>query len=130
MTRWVGILLFVAACGRESTQGRAFPIPGERGARVTVEVLNASGRGGLARSGVEVLRRAGMDVVFFGNAERDLRGADSTRILVRRGSVDAGERVREALGVGRVVMAPDSTLLLDVSVLLGADFVPRPEFHP
>lgn len=118
------------ACGPDRGGARAFPIPGERGERITVEVLNASGRPGLARSGVRMLRRAGIDVVGFGNAAASVGHLDSTRILVRRGDAAVGERVREALGVGRVVAEPDATLLLDVSVLLGADFRPRPELHP
>jgi hypothetical protein len=55
---------------------------------------------------------------------------DSTRILVRRGDVTVGDRVRQALGVGKVVLARDSTLLLDASVLLGRDFSARHGFHP
>ena len=94
-----------------------------------VEVLNASGRSGLARSGALVLRRAGIDVVYFGNAA-DATILDSTRIIVRRGSPASGERVREALRLGRVFVEPDSSRLLDVSVLLGRDFTPRLEFHP
>jgi hypothetical protein len=121
--------LALAACGGEGDNARAFPIPGERGGRLTVEVLNASGRLGVARAGALTLRRAGIDVVYFGNAAE---GAplDSTRILVRRGSVNAGTRVRAALRVGRVRIEVDSTRLLDVTVLLGRDFTPALDFHP
>jgi len=95
-------------------------------------VLNASGKPGLARAGTRVLRRAGIDVLTFGNAPESLAGGtlDSTRIVVRRGAATVGERVRRALGVGRVVVEPDSDRLLDASVFLGADFSPRLEFHP
>ena len=95
-----------------------------------VEVLNASGKPGNARVGTRVLRRAGIDVVYFGNAPATLGISDSTRIIVRRGSKDLGEAVRRALGVGRVEVQLDSTRLLDASVLLGADFAPRQDFHP
>jgi hypothetical protein len=95
-----------------------------------VEVLNASGRPGTARVGTRVLRRAGIDVVYFGNAPAVMGIIDSTRIIVRRGSVSVGDRVREALGAGRVEMQPDSARLVDASVLLGADFAPRQDFHP
>lgn len=95
-----------------------------------VEVLNASAKPGLARAGTRLLRRAGIDVVNFGNAPASIGRLDSTRILVRRGDLSAGERVRRAMKVGKVVFRPDSTKLLDVSVLLGADFTPRLEFHP
>ena len=76
------------------------------------------------------LRRAGVDVVSYGNAPEGTGLLDSTRILVRRGNVAAGERVRRVLKVGVVVLRPDSTKLLDASVLLGADFTPRLDFHP
>lgn len=96
---------------------------------MTVEVLNASGRLGGARAGALTLRRAGIDVVYFGNAT-DAGTLDTTRILVRRGAVDAGARVRAALRFGRVVVEPDSARLVDVTVLLGRDFAPRFDFHP
>ncbi len=118
----------VLACGADSKP--AFPIPGEDGQRIAVEVLNASGRAGLARAGTRVLRRAGIDVVFYGNAPPEEGALDSTRIMVRRGRAAVGEPVRSALGVGRVALVPDSASLVDVSVLLGADFVPRLDFHP
>jgi len=123
------LLLLLASCGDRRSDARAFPIPGERGPRILVEVLNASGRAGLARSGALVLRRAGIDVVYFGNAA-DAAILDSTRIVVRRGARASGERVREALRLGRVFEEPDSTRLLDVSVLLGRDFTPSLDFHP
>ena len=108
----------------------AYAIPGEHGARITVEVLNASGRPSLARAGTRVLRQAGIDVVFFGNAGPAVGILDSTRIVMRRTTAGTGERIREALQAGRVVVELDSARLLDASVLLGADFVPRLDFHP
>jgi len=97
---------------------------------VTVEVLNASGTPGLARIGTRMLRHAGIDVLTYGNAPATMGTLDSTRIVVRRGTEEVGRRVRRALGLGRVVVQPDSARLLDASVLLGADFTPRVKFHP
>jgi len=74
---------------------------------------------GLARAVTRRLRLAGIDVIYFGTAA-DVT-ADSTRLLVRRGDSSGALMVREALGLGRVEVARDSTLLLDVSVLLGLD---------
>ncbi len=121
----------LAACRGDRAGATHLAIPGENGRRVTVEVLNASGRPGLAKIGTRILRRAGIDVLTFGNAPDSIGTLDSTRIVVRRGSSAVGERLRNALGVGRVVVELDGRRLLDASVLLGADFAPaRLEFHP
>ena|SRR2546422_858058 len=116
----VAITVVVGGCGGDSAQ--THPIPGDRGPAITVEVLNANGRAGDARIGTRLLRRAGIDVVYFGNASESR--LDSTRIIVRRGAPKVGERVRALLGQGRVEVQLDSAKLLDVSVLLGLDFHP------
>jgi hypothetical protein len=125
-------LLLAVACRGDAAP--AHPVPGDRGPALLVEVLNASGQPGDARIGTRVLRRAGIDVVYFGNAPAAVGILDSTRIIVRRGSAAVGAKVRAALGAGRVEVQLDSARLLDASVLLGADFAPprpsRRNFHP
>jgi LytR cell envelope-related transcriptional attenuator len=116
--RLVLLVIMLSGCGGSGTQSR--PIPGDKSPAITVEVLNASGKAGEARVGTRVLREAGIDVVYFGNASQSR--LDSTRIIVRRGTKQVGDRVRAALGQGRVEVELDSSKLLDVSVLLGADF--------
>lgn len=96
----------------------AYPIPSPEH-RVTVEVLNGTRRAGVARAATRMLRRQGLDVVFFGNADDTV---DSTRVIVRRGDPGRGRDVRLALGVGRIVVEPDTLRRVDVSVILGADF--------
>lgn len=118
-------LVWSLACGGGDI--RTPPVPGDRGAAITVEVLNANGRAGDARVATRLLRRAGIDVVYFGNAGDAT--LDSTRIIVRRGSLEVGDKVRKTLGRGHVEVQLDSTKLLDVSVLLGADFTSL-DFHP
>jgi hypothetical protein len=121
------------ACRGDRNAASGLPIPGENGPRLTVEVLNASGKPGLAKIGTRLLRRAGIDVVAFGNARDSVGGGtlDSTRVVVRRGGTAVADRIRRALGVGRVVVQLDSARLLDASVFLGVDFAPpRLEFHP
>ena len=94
------------------------PIPGEE-ITIAVEVLNGTLVDGLARAVTGQLRRAGIDVVYFGSAsENDL---DSTVILVRRGDSTVATSIREVLGVGRIVVEPDSLRLLDITLLLGRD---------
>jgi len=127
------ILVLIAGVScRRSAPPRALAVPGDKGPAVTVEVLNASGKSGLARTGTRLLRSSGIDVVNYFTAPGDVGTLDSTRILVRRGSQSAGEAVRKALKLGTVILKADSTRLVDVSVLLGADFAARApvELHP
>ena len=124
------VALALASACRHRTLPRAFAVPGDAGPALTVEVINTTGKSGLARSGTRLLRSAGIDVVnYFASTDKPL---DSTRIEVRRGTAATGERVRAVLKVGRVVVQPDSTRLVDVSVQLGADFAARApiDFHP
>ena len=87
-----------------------------------VEVLNGSRRAGVARAATRMLRRRGLDVVFFGNADA---AVDSTRVLVRRGDPARGRDVRLALGTGRIEVQPDTLRRVDVTVILGTDFRAR-----
>ncbi|HKU63062.1 MAG TPA: LytR C-terminal domain-containing protein [Gemmatimonadales bacterium] len=122
----VALVIEVTPPARERVTGHAYPVPAPD-RRITVEVLNASGRAGLARSATRLLRRRGLDVVFFGNADAP---ADSTRIVVRRGDPGAGRDVRDGLGMGRVTIVPDTLRRVDVSVILGRDFRIRSDLHP
>ncbi|HEX3273858.1 MAG TPA: LytR C-terminal domain-containing protein [Gemmatimonadales bacterium] len=110
---------------REQMPGHAYPVPSP-GQRIRVEVLNGTRRPGFARTATRALREQGLDVVFFGTGP----ASDSTRILVRRGNPGQGREVAEALGIGRVTVAPDSLRRVDVSVLLGADWRPHLPLHP
>jgi len=93
-------------------------IPGEDDS-LRVEVLNASSATGMARAATWRLRDHGIDVVYFGS---DTAAAlDSTEVLVRRGELAAGEKVRRALGLGLVRVAPEPARLVDVTVRLGRD---------
>lgn len=89
--------------------------------RVTAEVLNGSGRPGLARQVTRFLRQRDVDVLYFGTAAAE---TDSTRILVRRGDLVRGHRAARALGQGLVSAAPDTLLRVDVTILLGRDYRP------
>ncbi len=103
---------------RERVQGHAYAVPSPA-RRVTVEVLNGTKRPGLARSATRRLRRHGLDVVHFGNADA---AVESTRVIVHRDDPGRGRAVREALGIGRVVVERDTLRRVDVSVVLGEDF--------
>ncbi len=102
------------------------PIPGE-GERIVVEVLNTTLVDGLARAMTRRLRRAGIDVVFYGSSDERL---DSTLILVRRGDSSFVDRIRAAIGGGQVIVEPDETLLLDATILLGMDVARDSDIEP
>ena len=122
----VGATALLIPPKREHVRGHAYAIPAPD-RRITVEVLNGTQRPGAARVATRMLRRRGLDVVFFGNADAS---ADSTRVIVRRGDPGRGRDVREALGAGRLVVEPDTLRRVDVSVILGQDFRPTGELHP
>ena len=95
------------------------PVPGEDDS-LRVEVLNATPAVGLARIATWRLRDRGIDVVFFGSDSTT--ALDSTEVVVRRGGPEAAERVRRALGLGRVRTAVEPARMVDVTVRLGRDF--------
>ena len=121
---WGWALVVIGALASCRAEPHAAPAIGATrgGPRVTVEVLNASGRPGLARHGTLALREAGIDVLAFGTADTSV---DTTVVLVRRGNREAGERVASALGGAKIRMAPDSLPRVDVTVLLGKTFSVR-----
>lgn len=121
----VALAVWLVRSRREHVSGHAFALPPvER--RIVVEVLNGSGRPGLARTATRVLRRQGIDVVSFGNGP----ATDSTVILLRRGDPAALEAVRERLGQGAARTELDATRLVDVTVLLGGNYRGPAELHP
>ena len=91
--------------------------------RVRVEVRNAGGVSGAAGDATDLLREHGFDVVQYGNASSFDR--DTTVVVDRVGREDLAEAVANALGIRNVLVEPDSTLFVDVTVLLGRDWVVR-----
>lgn len=89
-------------------------------AQVRVEVLNGAGTPGLARDATRRLRSGGFDVVYFGNARSFDRGRSV--VLDRVGDPARARAVAAALGIDSVAAARDTTLLLDVTVVLGGDW--------
>jgi LytR cell envelope-related transcriptional attenuator len=118
------VVSFVLGLGDQSrgitVNANTPPVPGINSGR-RVEVLNGSGRSGLARQATDRLRAAGFDVVYFGNAAK----AESTSIaLDRMGKLDIAQAVANALGITRTETRRDSTRLVEVSVILGSDWQP------
>lgn len=94
------------------------PPPVER-ARIRVEVRNASGIPGAAAQVTEYLREAGFDVVDFGNADESDR--PQTVVVDRLGSPARAREVAAALRGVPIESGVDTTLYLDVTVLVGRD---------
>jgi hypothetical protein len=87
-----------------------------------VEVLNGTRVAGIARVATQQLRDAGFDVVHFGNA--DGIDADSSVVYSRISNDEIAKAAAAALGITRVVLQPDTSLYVDASVVLGADWRP------
>jgi hypothetical protein len=95
------------------------------GTRITVEVLNATKVRGLARRAALTLRDQGFDVVSTGT-NRD--PFDSTQVLDRTGHPDWALRAAKAMGGATVLVRPDSSRDVDLTVLIGASW--HPPSHP
>jgi hypothetical protein len=120
----VGLLLSVSGLFGLSLLLRHWdPLPlkfaPERDARFRVEVLNGSGRHGVASKVAEYLRDRGLDVVYVGNA--DSFEHERTLIIDRVGCPERATTVAGILGYGMVQSEADSLRLVEVTVILGAD---------
>jgi hypothetical protein len=93
------------------------------GRRIRVEVLNGAGADRLAQRATRRLRDRGFDVVYYGNA--DAFGRDTSMAIARVDSIEPARRVADALGLRNVALRPDRNLYLDVTVILGTDWVAR-----
>jgi hypothetical protein len=113
-----------AARHASSHQARALADadPAPAPATIRIEVLNGAGRAGLARDATHRLRGDGFDVVFYGNAARFDHPASF--VLARTGDLASARAVAASLGIDSVAVEPDSVLLLDATVILGADWPP------
>jgi hypothetical protein len=93
-----------------------------RDTRAKVEVLNGSGKTGLAKLATEQLRDAGFDVVQFGNGPV----TQKSYVLDRVGKLDLATTVGHALSITDVRTKIDTTRYVDASVVLGRDW-PKPK---
>lgn len=126
----VGVALLGARFfdGEASGTGLAVdPAPWTQG-RVRIEVLNGGGVTGMARAATEVLRDAGFDVVSFGNAAT-FDASRPSAVVDRVGRTDMAQAVARALGIDSVQSEPDPNLYVDVSVVLGQEWM-APEAAP
>ena len=98
------------------------------GARVRVQVLNTTGKRGLARRATRLLRDQGFDVVDMGNGSPAL---DTTLVLDRSGHPEWAAAVTRLIRPATSRTERDSSRYLDVTVLLGRSWTPPPQpFNP
>lgn len=84
-----------------------------------VEVLNGTGRKGVANLVAERLRREGFDVVKIGNAPEKTYAR--TVVAERRDAGPVAERVATVLGVRGACPFHNENLLVDATVFVGRD---------
>ena len=93
------------------------------GDRVRVEVRNAGGVAGMARTATDVLRPVGFDVVKVGNA-RAFYPERPSAVIDRVGRIDAARAIAKALGIDNVLSDPNPNLYVDVTVVVGSTWQP------
>ena len=86
---------------------------------IRIELLNGSGRAGLAGELASYLRDGGFDVLEVSNADRsDYR---ITLVVNRTEQTEPGKVVAEYLGTRHVIQQISSQELIDVTVIVGRD---------
>jgi hypothetical protein len=96
--------------------------------RIRIEVLNATDIRGLARQATFYLRDAGFDVVYFGNTNER---SDWTIIRDHTGHAGWASLAVRAMPGARIEARPDSSHFLDLTVLVGRNWMPpRQTFYP
>ncbi len=118
------VLLLASALGQwipddTTPAGGVILSPGN--ARITVEVRNAGGVAGMARTATDHLRSVGFDVVGIGNAARFDRTASV--VIDRVGRPETAAGVARVLGIDSVRSEPDPNLFVDVTVQLGSGWM-------
>ena len=108
--------------------GIGSPDQAPSGVRIRVQVLNATATRGLAQRATDVLRDRGFDVVEVGNNREKL---DSTLVLDRTNHPEWARRAAAAMGGAQVLVRPDTSRFVDLTVLIGGNWrPPQQPFHP
>jgi hypothetical protein len=96
--------------------------PGQQKATPRVIVYNGVGTPGLAGLASQQLIRAGLRVVDSGNAD-DFKH-QTTLILIYHGTQADAEAVKNAIGVGQILVQSAPQELTDMIVIIGSDYRP------
>ena len=128
------LLLIVLSTGAVVIHARRGPTPllaalaeqhrAPEGVRVRVQVLNTTGRRGLARRATRLLRDRGFDVVDVGNVSPTI---DTTVVLDLSGHPDWANAAAKVMAPARTRARRDSSRYLDVTVLIGTTWRPPAE---
>ena len=92
------------------------------GSRVRVRILNGAGAPGVAQDAQPLLVDMGAEVTLSGNADR-FDYATTQVVYYDDEHLDDARAVAEALGVGEVVKSLNELAVVDVTVVVGADFL-------
>ena len=92
---------------------------------IEVEVLNGCGVDYLAEKTTDYLRSKHFDVVFSGNARN--QQYQHTMILQRNEKIESLKKITDSFGIElddskHVIILPNESLCLDVTVILGEDY--------
>src|SRR5437764_12210580 len=96
-------------------------LPGVSPDRIRVQILNGTGAIGSSPRVAKRLVPAGARVVLSGNAD-SFAYAQTQIVFYDRSRQQAAERVRQALGTGRLVLSRQPLDVVDVTVVIGKDF--------
>ena len=92
---------------------------------IEVEILNGCGVPSLAAKTTDFLRSKHFDVVYSGNAKNLLY--QHTMILQRNEKIESLKKITDSFGIElddskHVIILPNESLCLDVTVILGEDY--------
>ena len=116
----IGLLLLLIAAFAVSATLRVGPKPSAAPKHpIRIELLNGSGRPGLAGELASYLRDGGFDVLDVSNADRsDYR---NTLVVNRTESTVSGRIVAEYLGTRHLIQQVGTQEMIDVTVIVGRD---------
>jgi LytR cell envelope-related transcriptional attenuator len=128
------LLVIVLSAGAVVMHARRAPSPllaalddaprAPEGVRIRVQVLNTTGRRGLARRATRLLRDRGFDVVHVGSISPTI---DTTVVLDLSSHPAWAEAVTKIMAPARTKVRADSSRYLDVTVLIGSTWRPPAE---
>jgi len=97
---------------------------GQSGSAVRVQILNGNGRPEVGLAVAGVLVPAGFRVAATGNAS-SFRYGHTVILVYRNEDLPIAQRIRTLLGVGQIEVSGTQQTIVDVTIVVGSDFVPK-----